>query len=273
MLHPKIKEYSTLTKSKINTWIKRFYNIGTEKEKTSREFQFLFLSWFFLLLFFTFFILAEKNPFNLLVPFNVFQVPHNDSRDEIKIFISDGDKNQIPVIRKLLVSEDKDIFINQLISEVGSPPYFSVEESASLKDKIFSPKKLLDLHDSIKSIWFRENNTKLILDWNYGQLESVMSGYRLPQNRASSLELEEDSQTSAPIDTITYYSGGETLKREDESVTQSRRLKALSATFKAIDATLFLNFPELKIIEHHLDGNRKPILGLDYLIQDQKLRE
>jgi hypothetical protein len=269
MQSPKIKEYSDFAREKISFWKTRFYNIGTEKERSSREFQFLFLSWFSLLIFFTFFILAEKNPFNLLVPFNVFQWPQIDHRKDVKVFISDGNENQIPVNRKVLVSENTDQFIYQLIGEIGSPPYFSVEESASLKDKLFNPKKLLDLQFSLKKIWIRDEGKSMILDWNESMLVTVMNEYRLPQVIAGE-EVEEDPVLNAPVDTITYYSGGEINLKEGEEVTRERRLKALTATFKAIDATIFLNFPNVKSIEHRLDGSSKDMPGLDYKLIETK---
>ncbi len=265
MLHPKIKEYADLTKNKFHFWKTKFYNIGTEREKTSREFQFMFLSWFFLLLFFTFFILAEKNPFGLLVPFQVFQLPSIDKRTEVKVFISDGGDNQIPVNRKILQNEDKDLFVYQLIAEVGSPPYFSVEESASMKDKLFNPKKLLDLQFALKKIWIRNNSKTMILDWNESMLQTVMSEYRLPQVIRSGDEVEEENTNAiVPVDTITYYSGGEVGQKESEDVIRIRRTNALAATLRAIEATLLENFPEVDLIEHKLDGTGKSFPGLSY---------
>ncbi len=266
MLHPKIKEYSLIAKDNINFWRTKFYNIGTEREKSSREFQFLFLSWFSLLLFFTFFILTEKNPFNLLVPFNVFQWPSIDHREEVKIFISDGGENQIPVNRKLLRNDDSIQFTYQLIGQVGAPPYFSVEESAATKDKLFNPKKLLDLQFALKKIWVRDNGKMMILDWNESMLESVMNEYRLPQIIRSGNEVEEEPSANAPVDTTTYYSGGDIGQKESEVVTRTRRTNALNATIRAIDATIYLNFPEVKSIEHRLDGRVKNFPGLTPLL-------
>lgn len=272
MPHPKIKEYSKATKEKLSFWKTRFYNIGTEREKSSREFQFLFLSWFSLLLFFTFFILAEKNPFNLLVPFNVFQWPRLDSREEVKIVISDGSAQQISVSRKILIAEEKDLFIYQLVDEVGAPPYFSVKESSSKTDTLFQPKKLLNLQFALKKVWIRKEGSELILDWNTTMLESVMNDYRLPRLIQTESNFEEEAQANAPVDTITYYSGGEVSKTEGEEVTRARRLKALALTFKAVEATLFLNFPNLKTIEHRLDGFQKSFEGLEYSLGDIKQR-
>ncbi|TGN20174.1 LIC_10740 family protein [Leptospira idonii] len=261
MLHPKIKEYSAVVKEKAEVYGSQFYRIGTGKDKTTPEFIFLFFSWFSLLLFFTFFILAEKNPFNLLVPFNVFQLPSHDPRSYYKVTISDGAEQEIAVNRKILADENPSSFVYQLVKEVGSPPYFLPEENPEIQGIVFVPKKLLDLHYSLKNVWFRSEGKVLILDWNEEMLESVMNVYRLPRLSVSSLESEDDA--NAPEDTITYYSGGESSgPKESEEVTRQRKLTALGVSFRAIDSTLFANFPELKTIQHKLNGETREYPGL-----------
>ncbi|GBF49631.1 hypothetical protein LPTSP4_11470 [Leptospira ryugenii] len=273
MLKQKIREQGKKIKEAFIYWRDRLYLIGTEKEKTSREFRFLFLSWAFFLLFFTFFILAEKNPFNLLVPFNVFQIPRFDQRDEVQIYVSDGEDLQIPVKRKLLVHEDSRERIFQFINEVAAPPYFSNKEKVNDNDTLVNPKKLLNLHDSLTQVWFLENESRLVLDWNAKQLESVLMSFRLPRSYALGNENEEENQENTPVDAISYYTGPENFVTEEESVTRKRRLSALSATLKAIEATLFRNHPNLKVIEHRLDGRSQTIDQIPNPMNEPRKRE
>ncbi len=271
MLHPKIKEYSEIAKEKGYAWGSQFYRLGTGIEVTTNRFLFLFFSWFSLLLFFTFFILAEKNPFNLLVPFNVFQLPNYDHRSNFKVFISDGTDLQAPIARLVLANENKSEFIYQLIEEVGAPPYFLPEENKENAEIVFTPKKLLPLQYSLTNIWFREKEKAIILDWNETSLEQVMNQYRLAKSGQGSALVDEEEQNQA-VDTITYYSGPELGPKESEESVRAKKLKALAATFKAIDATILANFPEFKTIQHKLNGVSKEFPGLlNYsLLEDKK---
>ncbi|WP_411822166.1 LIC_10740 family protein [Leptospira sp. 'Mane'] len=271
MLHPKIKEYSGIVKEKGYAWGSQFYRLGTGIEVTTNRFLFLFFSWFSLLLFFTFFILAEKNPFNLLVPFNVFQLPNYDHRSHFKIFISDGGDLQAPITRLVLANENKSEFIYQLIEEVGAPPYFLPEENKENAEIVFTPKKLLPLQYSLTNIWFREKEKTIILDWNETSLEQVMNQYRLARSGQGSTLVDSEEEQNQVVDAVTYYSGPEVGPKESEELVRAKKLQALAATFKAIDATILSNFSEITTIQHKLNGESREFPGLsNYSLSENK---
>ncbi|TGM82552.1 LIC_10740 family protein [Leptospira levettii] len=234
----------------------RFYKIGTGETKLTRDFIFLFGSWFSLLLIFSFFILAEQNPFRLLVPFQLYSYPSFDHREPIIIYISNGEGEQIPIHRKVLKQEEPTALIYQIVGEVGAPPYFDSVEALAKDGKLFSPKKLLDIRFAIKQSWFLNQNQKLVIDWNTNRLESIMEKYRLPRTKSEDDSADADEENSnAPVDTITYYTGGtETGPKESEEVLNKRRIQAMDLTLRALNASLFENFKEIKTIEHKFSG-------------------
>ncbi|MDF3819203.1 hypothetical protein P3G55_04800 [Leptospira sp. 96542] len=260
----KIKEYSKQLAEIIRVWVVEFYKIATGETKLTRDFLFLFFSWFGLLIFFSFFMLAEQNPFRLFIPFQVYTLPSLDHREPVTVFISNGEGEEFPIKRKVLKMEGDREFVYQLVGEVGSPPYFEMSESNAQDTKLFSPKKLLDIRFALKQVWFLESNTRLVLDWNVETIELVMEKYRLPKlNGLDSDSETEDDNASTPVDTITYYSGNaEMTPRESEEVVTKRRFAALNSTLRALNETLFENFPNLKRIEHKLSGERH--LALDW---------
>ncbi|TGK92107.1 hypothetical protein EHQ30_18180 [Leptospira brenneri] len=251
----KIKEQLRPLAETIKTLIIRFYKIGTGETKLTRDFIFLFASWFSLLIFFSFFILAEQNPFRLLVPFQLYSYPSLDHREPVVIYISNGEGEQIPIHRKVLKQEETGAFIYQLVGEVGSPPYFDSVEALAKDGKIFSPKKLLDIRFALKQSWFVEKDTKLIIDWNLPILQDVMEKYRLPRTKTDELADSEEENPNAPVDTITYYTAGtDTGPKESEEVVNKRRILAMESTIRALNASLFENFKDLKSIEHKFSG-------------------
>ncbi|PJZ45614.1 LIC_10740 family protein [Leptospira brenneri] len=251
----KIKEQLRPLAETIKTLIIRFYKIGTGETKLTRDFIFLFASWFSLLIFFSFFILAEQNPFRLLVPFQLYSYPSLDHREPVVIYISNGEGEQIPIHRKILKQEETGAFIYQLVGEVGSPPYFDSVEALAKDGKIFSPKKLLDIRFALKQSWFVEKDTKLIIDWNLPILQDVMEKYRLPRTKTDELADSEEENPNAPVDTITYYTAGtDTGPKESEEVVNKRRILAMESTIRALNASLFENFKDLKSIEHKFSG-------------------
>lgn len=252
----KIKEYLRSQKEILKVLITRFYKIGTGETKLTRDFIFLFASWFSLLIFFSFFILAEQNPFRLLLPFQLYSYPSLDHREPVVIYISNGEGEQIPIHRKVLKQEETEAFIYQLVGEVGSPPYFDSVEALAKDGKLFSPKKLLDIRFALKQTWFVEKGNKLVVDWNVSILQDVMEKYRLPRTKSDEADADaEDENANAPVDTITYYTGGtETGPKEPEEVLNKRRILAMESTLRALNASLFENFKDLKTIEHQFSG-------------------
>ncbi|TGK48705.1 LIC_10740 family protein [Leptospira bouyouniensis] len=239
----------------------QFYKIGTGETKLTRDFIFLFASWFSLLLFFSFFILAEQNPFRLLLPFQLYSYPSLDHREPIIIYISNGEGEQIPIHRKVLKREEAVDLIYQIVGEVGAPPYFDSVEALAKDGKLFSPKKLLDVRFALKQSWFMGKNEKLVMDWNVNRLESIMEKYRLPRTKSEGENLDsEEENPNAPVDTITYYTGGsETGPKESEEVLNKRRIQAMEQTLRALNATLFENFKEIQSIEHKFSGTMNPV--------------
>lgn len=252
----KIKEYLRSQKEILKVLIIRFYKIGTGETKLTRDFIFLFASWFSLLIFFSFFILAEQNPFRLLLPFQLYSYPSLDHREPVVIYISNGEGEQIPIHRKVLKQEETEAFIYQLVGEVGSPPYFDSVEALAKDGKLFSPKKLLDIRFALKQTWFVEKGNKLVVDWNVSILQDVMEKYRLPRTKSDEADADaEDENANTPVDTITYYTGGtETGPKEPEEVLNKRRIQAMESTLRALNASLFENFKDLKTIEHQFSG-------------------
>lgn len=256
----KIKDYLLSLSQTVKILVIRFYKIGTGETKLTRDFIFLFASWFSLLIFFSFFILAEQNPFRLLVPFQLYSYPSLDHREPIVIYISNGEGEQIPIHRKVLKQEETGDFIYQIVGEVGSPPYFDSVEALAKDGKLFSPKKLLDIRFALKQSWFLEKDSKLVIDWNVQILQDVMEKYRLPRTKSEETSDSEEENLNAPVDTITYYSGGtETGPKESEEVTNKRKILAMESTIRALNASLFENFKNIKSIEHHFSGEASPV--------------
>ncbi|MCW7493053.1 hypothetical protein ND861_11585 [Leptospira sp. 2 VSF19] len=256
----KIKDYLLSLSQTIKLLIIRFYKIGTGETKLTRDFIFLFASWFSLLIFFSFFILAEQNPFRLLVPFQLYSYPSFDHREPIVIYISNGEGEQIPIHRKVLKREEPGDFIYQIVGEVGSPPYFDSVEALAKDGKLFSPKKLLDIRFALKQSWFLEKESKLVIDWNVQILQDVMEKYRLPRTKSEETNDSEEENPNAPVDTITYYTAGsDSGPKESEEVVNKRRILAMDSTIRALNASLFENFINLKSIEHQFSGEVSPV--------------
>ncbi|TGL17068.1 hypothetical protein EHQ46_17735 [Leptospira yanagawae] len=257
----KIKELINTYWEFLKTVSLRFYKIGTGETKLTRDFIFLFGSWFSLLLFFSFFILAEQNPFRLLVPFQLYSYPSLDHREPIVIYISNGEGEQIPIHRKVLKQEENGALVYQIVGEVGAPPYFDSVEALAKDGKLFSPKKLLDIRFALIQSWFINKNQKLVIDWNTSKLESIMEKYRLPRTKQEGESLDSDDENpNAPVDTITYYTGGtDTGPKESEEVLNKRRIQAMDQTLQALNASLFENFKDIKTIEHKFSGNLNPV--------------
>lgn len=257
----KIKEILKKYWEFLKTVSRRFYKIGTGETKLTRDFIFLFGSWFSLLLFFSFFILAEQNPFRLLVPFQLYSYPSFDHREPIVIYISNGEGEQIPIHRKVLKQNESGALVYQIVGEVGAPPYFDSVEALAKDGKLFSPKKLLDIRFALKQSWFLDKNQKLVIDWNTSKLEAIMEKYRLPRTKSEGEAADsEEENPNAPVDTITYYTGGtDTGPKESEEVLNKRRIQAMDQTLRALNASLFENFKEVKSIEHQFSGNSNPV--------------
>lgn len=251
----KIKKILKEFGEKLKVWSNAFYKLGTGETKVTRPFLFLFFSWFSLLFFFSFFMLAEQNPFRLLLPFEIYSFPSLDKRTLVTVYISNGEGETLPVKRKLLIEPEFSNFLYQLVGEVGAPPYFDFANEGSEKAGLFSPKKQLDVRYALRQIWVREKNKSIILDWNVSKLEYVMEAYRLPKIQSATGDGDEEPNANIPTDTLTYYSGGnEATQKESDDELHLRRIQALHSTFVILNETLLANSPDTVRIEHRFTG-------------------
>lgn len=227
----------------ILTYFGSFYKMATGAIPPDPRYLFFFFSWSFAFLFFAFFVLAGKNPFSLLKPFSLFNLPRMEGRIVYTIFISDGETNQIATERLLPSPESEQDLVHRIAREVGAPPYSTAKIT-------ITPKKLLTLENSLLSVWFRNKDQDLILHWKREGLEKEIRNFRLP--RYSTTEVADEE-----VEKENYYSLPELQRQESEESIQRRRDNVLLATFKALDASLFANLPNLKRIHHRIDGNRE----------------
>lgn len=250
----KIKSLAIEFGDQCRVWAKYFYKLATGESQITPKFLFTFFSWFCLLLFFSFFMLAEQNPFRLLIPFEIYSFPSYDRRSLVTVYIANGEGESLAVSRKLLIEENKHDFLNQLVGEISAPPYFDLSKEGNEKTGIFSPKKQLDIRFALRQVWFREASETLVFDWNVARLEAVMEAYRLPKIQSSTGD-GEDEATNAPTDTDTYYSGGsEITQLESDDVLHMRRLDALRSTFSVLNQTILANMEPYNRIEHRFTG-------------------
>lgn len=250
----KIKSLAIEFGNHCKVWANQFYKLAVGENQITPKFLFQFFSWFCLLLFFSFFMLAEQNPFRLLIPFEIYSFPSYDRRSLVTVYISNGEGESLAVSRKLLIEDDKKDFLYQLVGEISEPPYFDLSKEGKEKAGIFSPKKQLDIRFALRQVWFREGSKTLVFDWNVARLESVMEAYRLPKIQTSTGDGDEET-TNSPTDTDTYYSGGnEITQLESDDVLHMRRLAALQSTFAVLNQTILANMHPYNRIEHRFTG-------------------
>ena len=139
MLWQKIKSGFKLT---IDSGKHLFSKIFSEAigETKNTKFRFFFISTSIMILFFIIFILIGKNPFSLLLPLSVYDLPSIDKRTLVTLYISDGKNNLLKSKRKILLADgniQKNLQI--ILGELSKPPYD--DEIESTEENVF-PKKL-----------------------------------------------------------------------------------------------------------------------------------
>ncbi|MBK8393869.1 MAG: hypothetical protein IPL26_01295 [Leptospiraceae bacterium] len=257
MLWQKIKSGFKLT---IDSGKHLFSKIFSEAigETKNTKFRFFFISTSIMILFFIIFILIGKNPFSLLLPLSVYDLPSIDKRTLVTLYISDGKNNLLKSKRKILLADgniQKNLQI--ILGELSKPPYD--DEIESTEENVF-PKKLPDLKSSIISAWFLDSNKKLILDFNEAGIQKELSSIRVK------LEVPEDEST-------------ENESKEEEVVEKKRleelqkaRVKILNTALTALEKTIFENFSSIESFEIRLNGESKQFLGLEYNLTELKKR-
>jgi hypothetical protein len=256
MFWQKIKLYL----KNVNVFLKELFSkIFSEAtgETKSNQFRFFFLSTSLAILFFIIFILVGKNPFNLLVPFSVYDLPSPDRRTTVTLYVSDGKSNLLKSKRKVLLADEITKNLNIIIGELSQPPYEDVIETT--EENVF-PKKLPDLRSPITAMWLINSDKKLILDLNELSIQKELSNIKIK------LEVTEEDQE-------------EKQKREEETVEkkkleelQAARLKILNTALSALEKTIFENFKNIETVEFRLNGMSKDIAGLEYKLTEIKKR-
>lgn len=239
---------------------KKFYSIATgENQENSRRFIFLYFSWIVFLLFLSLSFLVEKSPFNLLLPFQVFSLPVDDSRGMGVIYVSDGEANIYPSDRKIFLQNDNKEDIREIIEEVGRPPHFSTGFKEG--DPFFGAKlkKLPNLSIALISVWLVDDGKKVIIDFSSSELERELAKFRFAKSK---IEEAEDEETEL-MDTESYYSApsnfidAKTLKEIEE-----KKVLIMGLALKAIRSSIQANLTNVQNIEFRLDGKKDNFIGL-----------
>ncbi|MCC5813359.1 MAG: hypothetical protein JJT78_01265 [Leptospira sp.] len=244
-----VKEKTETIKKKCG----EFYSLAMgETRDNSRRFLFIYLSWMVFLLFLSFSFLAEKNPFSLLLPFQIFELPLDDPRQERKVYVSDGEENVYSSTRLVFVTGDIISDIRELVEEIGRPPHFS--KPAEEGDNFFGAKlkKLPNLSISLVTIWERKEKKTIILDFSSQEIIRELAKYRFAKK-----SIEEDEDEDIDLDIENYYSppqnfiDSKTLAEMDK-----KKTLILGLTLNAIRRTILENNPDYEKVHFHLDGKR-----------------
>lgn len=243
-----------------------FYRKAVSRSGT-KKFYFLFFSTIITLNFLLGFLLTEKNPLSLLVPFSFFELdlPISDKRIPARVYLSDGNGNVFPSDRKVYLGEgDFRKKIITLSTEISRPPYYEVEENLSKKDLNTNLKKLPNLHYALRAIWILKDT--LILDLRTTSIEDEIREMKVRlETKVYDIKEEKDvnDEKLSDIEIIAARNKEEILKK---------KLILLDSSFIALEKTLFDNFSEINKIEYRLDGNIKNYPGMSYLLSTPKDR-
>lgn len=225
----------------------------------TRKYYFLFFSTIITLNFILGFLLTEKNPLSLLIPFSFFELdlPISDKRIPVRIYLSDGSGDVFPSDRRVfLVEDDFRKKIITLATEISRPPYYEVEENLSKKDLKINLKKLPNLHYAIRAIWMVKDT--LILDFRSSSIEDEIREMKVRvESKIYDIKEEKDvnEENLSDLEVIAARNKEEVLKK---------KFILLDSSFSALEKTLFDNFPEIKKIEYRLDGGLKSLPGMSY---------
>lgn len=262
----RVKEFS------IKHWT-RFYEIAIANQNTNiRKYLMLYFAWIGFLLFVSFSYLVEKNPFSLLVPFNLFALPLHETRTLTKVYVSDGEQNIFPSDRLVYLQDSIKDDIRTLLAEIGRPPYFS--NLAQVKDKIASSKlkRLPNLSIALVSIWVQNNGKQIILDFSSREIEREMGKYRFPKSSYDISEDGEEQQEQSSIES--YYSAPSNFIDEKTlKEIESKKFTVLGLVIDCIEETLFAQYPNLEKIIFKIDGRSVESQGLYIHFVEPRTRE
>lgn len=241
------------TKQIREKWSK-FYSIAMgDAREDSRRFLFLYFSWMIFLVLLSFTILVGKNPFVLLFPFQVFELPYQDKRVDVKVFVSDGESQVFSSERRILLQGEPKLDIRELVEEVGRPPHFS--KPAREGDIFFGDnlKKLPNLSIALTSIWTRENEKEIVLDFSKEVIQKELATYRFAKQEY--LDESEEEDTNSDIDS--YYAPPKDYV-DPKTLREMEKKKeiVLNLTLEAIRKTLLANYPGYEKVHLHFDGRR-----------------
>ncbi len=240
------------TKILLKAW-KNFYSLVLDEEKEiPPRFFFLYFSWIFFLVFLSFCFLSERNPFQLFLPFEVFEIPKSDPRKESIVFVSDGEQRIYPskrlVFRKKEIKED----IRGLVEEVGRTPAVSDLGAGSG----IQLKKLPNLGIALLSIWVPKGRDLIILDFHSSEVQREIAKFRF----AKKLMLEDTERVE---DTESYYGPPADFRdSKNQENLEEKKSAILKLTLQAIAETIRANYPEYKRVEYRLDGIRNTCGGI-----------
>ena len=234
-------------------------------EISNRKFFVLTVAWGSFAFFVSFVVLVGSNPLKLFVPFSLYDSIHWDSREEFKIYISDGLYDVREVKRKILFSGNDREKVKTLIHEVGSPPF--LEDTLGLQNA----KKLPNLRNALLGIWFLDNGKRLVIDWNLREVDLELARFRsIGYFRADDdADEEDDIKTNEKTSYYDRESKEEREKRERDI--EERKRKILFSVFTTIEKTLFANLP-ITTLEFRLNGKKKPYPNLEYDLTATKTR-
>ncbi|WCL48211.1 LIC_10740 family protein [Leptospira sp. GIMC2001] len=260
-----------MEKNKINKafkdfwiWIqlkwKNFYEIAIDsKGEVPRKFLFLYTMWISFIIFISFSFLVDKNPFRLLIPFQVFALPISDPRVEAVVYVSDGESQTYLSVRKVLkVSNDREDIL-KLIEEVGRPPYHSKMDSITSDIGSSSLKKLPNLSVALLSSWIIDDGKVLVLDFSSREIEKELSKYRYAKSRGEEM-IDEESEVE---DTESYYSApANFIDSKTQREIEEKKIKNLNLALSCISQTIKANFPKIQNVMFRIDGKNPTKTGL-----------
>lgn len=236
----------------LTNW-EKFYGIATgTQEHNPRRFLFTYFSWMMGLLFLSFSFLAEKNPFQLLLPMQVFALPIVDDRSEGVVYVSDGESEIYPTRRKVFLRGNMQDDIRELIEEVGRPPHFSQDWKEGDRFQGSKLKKLPNLSQALVSVWILDEGKRVVLDFSSKEIERAMAKYRFAKSK---MEEGEEDVEAGEEDIESYYSApanyidAKTMREIEE-----KKVIVLRLGLKASLQTIRENFPSVDQVEYRLDG-------------------
>lgn len=261
MSNPKISIFKN-----IGNFYNKIYEIGF-LGRTDKKFTFLFFSGIITGLFFLICTLAEFNPFALLNPFAIydFSLPASDSRESMKIYLTDGQKN-VYLTNRNVYQKGKSLKerIYTAIIEISEPPFYASQEDLQKKTEEISYKKLPNLHYAIKTLWIIDK--KLVIDFRRPTLAAELESIKARIDKSQYLDEKEEKNAKAKL-------AWELEQEEKEKkLLHEAKIELLNSAFLVLEKTLFENFAEIDEIMYRIDGETNDFPDLGYRLSEIKKR-